>query len=112
MEATPEELVKVNDGASAGNPGKDRMGGIVRDKVGLWLGGFSVGLGAVTNIQAELCAILKGLQLVCENGYRKVIIDLDSKVGMKMIEEVEETSPYYNVVQQIRVLKVRNGHIA
>lgn len=40
-----------------------------------------------------------------EKGYRKVIIESDSKAGMGLIEVAEETSPYHNIVQQIRMLK-------
>ncbi|XP_027164808.1 uncharacterized protein LOC113764959 [Coffea eugenioides] len=62
------------------------LGGIIRDEAGHWLGGFSVGLGTASNILAELWAILRGLQLAWEKGYRKVIIESDSKAGMGLIE--------------------------
>lgn len=55
-----------------------------------------------SNISAELWAILMGLKLAWANGYRKVILESDSAVGLALIKEIEPTSPYYNLVRQIK----------
>lgn len=53
-----EGWYKLNtDGASFGNPGKARERGIIRDKEGHWLKGFSRSIGFTSSIMVELWAL-------------------------------------------------------
>ena len=51
------------DGAAAGNPGKAGAGGLLRDEMAWWEGGFLANIGTASNIIAELRALLKGERL-------------------------------------------------
>ena len=65
----PVEWCKLNtDGASLGNPGKARGGGIIRDNEGRWVKGFARSIGFTTNIIAKLWALRDGLLLVDQIG--------------------------------------------
>ena len=65
-------------------------------------------IGKASNIAVELWGILKGLQLAWDKGYKEVILESDSKVGLELIEEVVITSPYHNLVKQIRSMMSRD----
>lgn len=53
----PRGRLKLNlDGASEGNPGAARCGGVIRDFQGSFLYGFSVSIG--TNTYAEISALI------------------------------------------------------
>ena len=96
----PESVVKVNvDGASERNPGRAGIGGLIRGETGIWLGGFAESVGKASNIAAELWGILKGMQLAWGKGYRDVIVETDSKVGLELIEDAVATSPYHNLIK-------------
>lgn len=108
-EKPPDSWVKINvDGAAQGNPGNAGMGGLIRDASGCWLEGFSVFLGISSNIVAELWAILKGLQLAWDRGYKQVILESDSKAGLSLIADAEVVSTHFNLVKQIRDMMHRN----
>ncbi|WCJ39427.1 Polynucleotidyl transferase ribonuclease H-like superfamily protein [Euphorbia peplus] len=84
----PPELgwVKLNtDGACKGNPGFASAGGLIRDCNGKWCGGFGVNIGFCTSSLAELWGVYFGLRLAWDKGYRKVIVEMDSKVVMNWI---------------------------
>ena len=75
------DWVKVNvDGASKGNLGKARCGGLIRDETGRWLGGFTSKLGICNALTVELWGVLHGLNLAWELGFRKIILEIDSQV--------------------------------
>ncbi|CAA0835161.1 Polynucleotidyl transferase- ribonuclease H-like superfamily protein, partial [Striga hermonthica] len=85
-------FVKLNtDGASFGNPGSAGAGGLIRDSVGNWLVGFRLHLGVCTNMVAEMEAGLNqiGLLLAWDEGYRKVICELDAQVVIDLFLNAE-----------------------
>ena len=97
--------VKLNiDGAVTRNPGASSAGGLIRNDQGCWLKGFSANLGRSSNIAAELWAILLGLRLAWEQGYRRVVIELDAQVALTLINNASDESPYWNMVAGIREL--------
>ena len=76
-----DDWVKLNiDGASRGNPGPAGCGGVVRDSAGTWLASFSAKLGVCTSVKAELMALVHGLKVVQDKGFKNIIIDMDSKL--------------------------------
>ncbi|KAF2319109.1 hypothetical protein GH714_013348 [Hevea brasiliensis] len=65
--------VKLNvDGAYKGNPGRGGGGGFLRDDGGRWLKDFVLHSGTCNSMLAEISALLFGLQLAWDSGYRKV----------------------------------------
>lgn len=66
----PEDgVVKLNtDGAAKGNPRVAGAGGLMRSVVGIWLMGLKMHLGLCSNVEAELKAIRKGLQVAWNCG--------------------------------------------
>ena len=64
--------IKFNvNGCSKGNPGLAGAGGVIRDHIGSWIGGFARNIGLYSSVTAELWAIYSGLQLVWDKGFEK-----------------------------------------
>ncbi|KAL0444852.1 UNVERIFIED_CONTAM: putative ribonuclease H protein [Sesamum latifolium] len=81
-----EGWYKMNtDGASKGNPGISGAGGILRDQLGRVIFAFQEPLGNITNTQAELQAIHRGLQICIDRGFRNVWIETDATAIIKLI---------------------------
>ncbi|WCJ38142.1 Polynucleotidyl transferase ribonuclease H-like superfamily protein [Euphorbia peplus] len=79
---------KLNtDGCSKGNPGPARAGGVIRDHEGRWIAGFSFNIGICTAIQAEMWAILKGLELAWSLGISQLEVDCDSELAVHWINK-------------------------
>jgi ribonuclease HI len=77
---------KLNtDGSSLGNPGIAGGGGVIRDSCGLWVGGFSRTIGHTTSVQAELRALLDGMQLALELHITHLDIEMDSLVSVDLV---------------------------
>uniref|UniRef100_A0A2N9HGS1 RNase H type-1 domain-containing protein n=1 Tax=Fagus sylvatica TaxID=28930 RepID=A0A2N9HGS1_FAGSY len=77
---------KLNtDGSSLGNPGIAGGGGVIRDSCGSWLGGFSRTIGHTTSVQAELRALLDGMQLALELHITHLDIEMDSLVSVDLV---------------------------
>ncbi|KAL0448795.1 UNVERIFIED_CONTAM: putative ribonuclease H protein [Sesamum latifolium] len=77
------------DGASKGNPGISGAGGILRDQLGRVIFAFQEPLGNITNTQAELQAIHRGLQICIDRGFRNVWIETDATLS-------SSSSPLHN----------------
>ncbi|CAI9759581.1 unnamed protein product [Fraxinus pennsylvanica] len=73
--------VKLNvDGSSVGNPGPCGGGGVIRDHDGNLVAGFCVKYGHGSNNEAELRAVISGVELCKEMGFQQVEIECDSAV--------------------------------
>ncbi|KAL0463201.1 UNVERIFIED_CONTAM: hypothetical protein Slati_0207700 [Sesamum latifolium] len=70
------------DGASKGNPGISSVGGILRDQLGKVIF-VSRASRNITNTQAELHAIHRGLQICIDRGFRNVWIEIDATAIIK-----------------------------
>ena len=92
--------VKLNsDGASHGNPGQATAGGVVRNEHGDWLTGFAANLGIATASVAELWRVIHGLDIASERGYRRIHVEVDSQIVIKLIEEgVGVVHPLFSLV--------------
>ncbi|XP_075079940.1 uncharacterized protein LOC142165243 [Nicotiana tabacum] len=77
---------KLNiDGPAAGNPGKGGLGGIFRNASGNWVLGYMGSIQYTTNTQAELLAVLKGLQIAEERQFTPLEINTDSTEVIRML---------------------------
>ena len=85
--------VKLNvDGASKHNPGRASAGGLIRNEYGQCIVGFSANLRHASNVAAELWAMLIGLQIAWNSGYRKIVIESYSKTAVSLLELASKES--------------------
>lgn len=97
-----EDWVKLNvDGCSKGNPGKVGAGGVIRDHMGSWIGGFARNIGTCSSVTAELWAIYVGLQLTWEKGFRNVVLESNSKVVVRLLK-AGGGGRNYNLIMHIK----------
>ena len=82
----PVGSFKLNaDGASFGNPGKARGGGLIRDHHGSWVKGYMRHIGFTSSIAAEFWALKDGLMLASQLGINQLLVELDAKVVMDLM---------------------------
>ncbi|KAL0294812.1 UNVERIFIED_CONTAM: putative ribonuclease H protein [Sesamum angustifolium] len=97
-----ERWHKLNtDGASRGNPGVFRAGGILRDHLGRVIFVFQEPLGTTTNTQAELRAVHRGLKICRDKGFHKIWIETDATVVIRLILHLDLVSNLQNTLQSI-----------
>ncbi|WCJ36333.1 Polynucleotidyl transferase ribonuclease H-like superfamily protein [Euphorbia peplus] len=105
--------IKINtDGASKGNPGLASAGGVLRGASGAWFGGFAVNLGICTAFLAELWGLFFGLKLAWSKGYVKVIVEMDSKAVISLVQgHVNVHHPYGWIVRECQEFLKRSWDI-
>ena len=81
---------KLNlDGSSIGNPGRAGGGGLIRDDKGVWVKGYARNIGHTTSVAAELWALRDGLRLCSALKIPAVIIELDAKLIVDLLQKEE-----------------------
>ena len=86
----PVNWAKLNtDGLVLGDPGLAGGGGVLRDSLENWIGGFSRSIGITSCVQAELRALKYGLLLALNLEISKLEIEMDSSV---VVESLKSTS--------------------
>ena len=102
----PEGWFKLNlDGASCGNPGKAGGGGLIRDCSGKWLKGFARSIGFATSMSAEFWALRDGLKLALSEGIENLIVELDVRVVVDLVNfNVDTNKPYFPLLCDCRCL--------
>nr|XP_027083663.1 uncharacterized protein LOC113705962 [Coffea arabica] len=77
---------KLNtDGCSLGNPGVSGGGGVLRDSSGTLLFGFAVPFGELTCLQAEIKALVFGVQQCRLRGFSRIRVEVDSLVLVNLL---------------------------
>lgn len=66
-----------------------------------WLSGFQCSVGYCSALDAELWAILHGLQLALIRGYPKVVIESDCVVAINMIKAQQVGETMTTLIHQI-----------
>ncbi|KAG8480229.1 hypothetical protein CXB51_024845 [Gossypium anomalum] len=61
------------------------IGGVIRDANGLWQCGFLISIGEGTIFQVEERAMLKGLHLAWNKGFRKLELECDNALLIEII---------------------------
>ncbi|XP_057866888.2 uncharacterized protein LOC131074307 [Cryptomeria japonica] len=75
------DWVKLNiDGACRGNPGSIGIGAVIRNSLGILLGGLYGSLGLATNNEAESRALVAGLDLCVQRGLDKICFEGGSQI--------------------------------
>ncbi|KAF9617683.1 hypothetical protein IFM89_037917 [Coptis chinensis] len=78
-----EYTVKANtDGSSLGNPGNGSSGLVCRNSDNMVVGVLAMGLGVVTNYEAECFAIVLAVETAVRQRWLKIWIKLDSSVAV------------------------------
>jgi len=68
-----DTLVLNVDGSALTNPGQAGYGGIVHNSGGKFLFGFYGSVGLSNILHAEIQALLTGITLCCEAGFKKIV---------------------------------------
>jgi ribonuclease HI len=97
------------DGASKGNPGQARGGGIIVKPNAEVMVRYAIGLGNATNNYAEAMALWQGLCQARRNGIRNLTIIGDSRMLINAIIRSSKTqsAQLNNVLARIRLLLKR-----
>ena len=87
-------------------------GGILRGHRGEFLVAYALGCGRCTCTRAELTAVLKGLQVAWQEGYKKVQVDVDSEVVVRTLAgAIPDHSPFIHIVRRCKELMRREGWV-
>lgn len=73
------------DGTARKNPGTAEGGGIIRDARGYLLTAFMEHYGSCTSVRSELKALHRGLIVAKQEGFRKLLINVDSEVVVSLM---------------------------
>lgn len=108
-----EGVVVLNvDGSALSNPGQAGFGGLVRNSSGKFLLSFYGSLGVSDIMHAEVVALLRGIMLCWEAGYRAVVCYTDS---LNMVKMVTDRVPIYhreaNKLQLIKACLARDWNV-
>ncbi|XP_027158457.1 uncharacterized protein LOC113760083 [Coffea eugenioides] len=102
-EKPPPGLLKFNSDASV-NHGRATSGGLVRDCQGL-IFAFYKEFGEQDVLEAESMALLFGLQLCLQRGFRPSLVEVDSKALVQLVVSgVIAKWPLCNILRKVRGL--------
>ncbi|KAL5775782.1 hypothetical protein ACOSP7_013339 [Xanthoceras sorbifolium] len=80
-------------------------GGLLRDFQKNWLGGLAVNKGRGSVLEAELWDIFESLKLAWDAGYRRIIVESDSKsVVDLLLSSFSDEHPLFNLLDSCRSL--------
>lgn len=105
----PTDFFKLNTvGLAEGKPGPAGVGGVIRDHTGGWIKGFSWRIGVTNSLAAELWGLRDGLILAHQQNIKKIIIELDAKAVLDLVQPANSTSlshhPYGALIADCRSL--------
>ena len=84
----PVNWVKLNlDGSSMGNPGLASGGGLIRNERGEWIKVYARAIGITMSVAAELWALRDGICLCSALNFPAVIVELDSKLVVDLLNK-------------------------
>lgn len=96
------------DGSCDGTPEKAGIGGLLRRDDGQWVGAFAGHLGSTIILHAELEALLEGLRLAWDLGFRELHCFLDSLTAKHLVEpQVSSSHRYASLTCSIQALLLR-----
>nr|GMC61179.1 heat shock 70 kDa protein-like [Ipomoea batatas] len=113
-EQPPDGWYVVNtDGSFGSGANNGSCAGVVRDSRGNWCGGFGFRIPATSVALTEAWAILKGVEWAWRKGFRKLIVQSDSK---RVIDWIDGTStprgPICNIIEKCKSWKKNNWEIS
>ena len=69
---------------------------MIRDSEGRWVSGFARSIGFTTSITAEFWALRDGLLLAVRMGVQKLVIELDAKVVVELMQSNSPSNAFYS----------------
>nr|GMC99849.1 reverse transcriptase [Ipomoea batatas] len=94
--------LKLNtDGRRNRRTGIAGCGGVFRDDKGNWIEGFIANLGIFSSEEAEAWAVLKGLKIAWERGFRKVMVETDANNIVEALNMPNSGSNYRRLLANI-----------
>lgn len=84
--------VKVNSNGPVKHDGIAAAGGIIRDHLGTWISGFAHNLDSCSVPKAGLWGVFQSLQLTWNLGFKKVIVEKDSRTTFDLLEKQLKSS--------------------
>ncbi|CAN1342708.1 Putative ribonuclease H protein At1g65750, partial [Linum perenne] len=85
MPPPPEWVTLNSDGFVIPETGRAAAGGLFRDADGRCLAAFSMNLRICSITRAELRGAMIGLQIAWDRGFRRIIVQLDSRVAVQLL---------------------------
>lgn len=73
-------------------------GGIIRDHLGQWCGGFTAYIRVANALEAEAWGLYFGLSLAWNKGYGKVLVETNSKVLVDLLQHLPNAHPLYPII--------------
>ena len=99
------------DRASLGKSGKVGGGGIISDSEGRWVKSFARSIGFTTSITIEFWALRDGLLLANQIGVQNLVIELDAKVVVELVQSKTTSNAFYSsLLAEYRFLLGRFQH--
>lgn len=89
-------------------PGSVGIGGLIYDYAGVWLCGFMGSLGECTSLEAELRAILAGLQMAWSKSIPRIQIESDSQLAINLICGDDDDHPLAAIIHDCQSLMTRD----
>lgn len=97
------DRANLENGSSAG------CGAVVRDPNLNWISGFTMSIGLLDALSAEVWGITAGLEFTWSRGYRRVCISSDSKTAIGLIKgNTRDDHPLWPWIQQIHTMAKRD----
>ncbi|KAA3485757.1 reverse transcriptase [Gossypium australe] len=93
-----------SDGAVARDSGTGAAGGVVRDRDGRWVLGYSHYLGKCSPLEAELWGILDGVFILINKGYKKIKIRSDNLEMVRILSTEDMTEFGSTLIRRIKRL--------
>ncbi|CAN1787029.1 Putative ribonuclease H protein At1g65750 [Linum perenne] len=81
-----------SDGSVEATGGRTAAGGLLRNSHGRCLLAFTMNLGRCSITRAEIRGAIEGLNCMWDAGFRKVILQLDSKVAISLLTNITDSS--------------------
>ena len=119
-----EDMVIIHtDGSSAGNPGKARIGILIKDHLNNIILKKSKDIGIKTNNQSEYSAVIEALKISRGKKFKKIILYSDSQVVINQINnlykiknpelkklyyKVKELEKYFKHIKFIHISRKKN----
>ena len=99
-----EDAMILNvDGSALTNPGKAGFGGLVRNHDGTFQFGFYGSVGLSNIFHAEIQALLVGIRLCWQAGYRQVMCFSNSLHVVQLV--IEGTSQFHHYSNELEIIK-------
>ncbi|KAG8472042.1 hypothetical protein CXB51_036117 [Gossypium anomalum] len=102
----PAGWITINcDGAVKGAEEKANAGGLLRDRRGTWIVGYSRTIGVCSVLTAELSGIMNRLLVAWDMGFRKVQVECEMRLQFECLSMVERTYALFKEEPRFYLLK-------